>query len=188
MFRRLRETAHALPIALRSMLKKAIATARKEKARDRRVGITPEQLAEFREAFNLFDADGSGSIDLKEMRVAMKALGFTPSAEEVRKMVAEVDADGSGSISFEEFQALMSQKAETRDPKEVIKEIFELLDLQGKGLIDLSDLQRVAAELSLTEKLTKETLGKMLVLADVNGDGVVDLSDFIKTLRKTSAF
>lgn len=170
------------------MLKKAIATARKEKARDRRVGITQEQLAEFKEAFDLFDADGSGSIDLKEMRIAMKALGFNPSTEEVRKMVAEVDADGSGSISFEEFQALMSSKSETRDPKEVIREVFELLDKDGKGRIDLSDLQRAVVDLSLTEKLPKETLVKMLALADVNEDGVVDLSDFVKTLRKTSAF
>ena len=170
------------------MLKKAIATARKEKARDRRVGITAEQIAEFREAFDLFDADGSGTIDLKEMRVAMKALGFSPSAEEVRKMISEVDADGSGMIDFEEFQALMTSKAETRDPRDVITEIFHLIDKDGKGEIDLKDLQRVAFELSHTEKLKRETLVKMLELAEVNGDGIVDLNDLIKTLRKTSAF
>jgi centrin-1 len=170
------------------MLKKAIATARREKARDRRVGVTAEQIAEFREAFDLFDADGSGTIDLKEMRVAMKALGFSPSAEEVRKMISEVDADGSGMIDFEEFQALMTSKAETRDPRDVIKEIFHLIDKDGKGEIDLKDLQRVAFELSHTEKLKRETLVKMLELADVNGDGIVDLNDLIKTLRKTSAF
>lgn len=172
------------------MLKKAVIIARKEKARDRRLGITPEQLAEFQEAFQLFDQDGSGSIDLKEMRVAMKALGMgNPSIEEVRKMVAEVDEDGSNSISFEEFQHLMSQKAETRDPKEVIKEIFKMIDLDDKGFIDLMDLQRVAADLGLSGSLGKgETLVKMLELGDCNGDGQVDLSDFIKTLRKTNAF
>ena len=36
--------------------------------------FTEEQIDEIREAFNLFDTDGSGSIDYKELRNAMKAL------------------------------------------------------------------------------------------------------------------
>ena len=40
--------------------------------------ISEEQKQEIKEAFDLFDTDGSGSIDAKELKVAMRALGFEP--------------------------------------------------------------------------------------------------------------
>jgi len=40
--------------------------------------LTEEQKQEIKEAFDLFDTDGSGSIDSKELKVAMRALGFEP--------------------------------------------------------------------------------------------------------------
>ena len=45
--------------------------------------FTEEQIEEIREAFNLFDTDGSGAIDYKELRSAMKALGFETNKEDV---------------------------------------------------------------------------------------------------------
>ena len=42
--------------------------------------------------------DGSGSIDSKELKVAMRALGFEPKKEDIKKMIADIDKDGSGTI------------------------------------------------------------------------------------------
>lgn len=38
-------------------------------------GLTEEQKQEIREAFDLFDTDGSGTIDAKELKVAMRCAG-----------------------------------------------------------------------------------------------------------------
>merc|ERR1712080_451060 len=64
--------------------------------------LTDEQKQEIKEAFDLFDTDGSGSIDSKELKVAMRALGFEPRKEEIQKMISDVDDDGSGTIEYEE--------------------------------------------------------------------------------------
>jgi Ca2+-binding EF-hand superfamily protein len=48
--------------------------------------LTADQKQEIKEAFDLFDTDGSGSIDENELRVAMKALGFEAKDEEVHKV------------------------------------------------------------------------------------------------------
>ena len=56
--------------------------------------LTEEQKQEIKEAFDLFDTDGSGSIDSKELKVAMRALGFEPKKEEIQKMISDVDDDG----------------------------------------------------------------------------------------------
>ena len=42
-------------------------------------GLDEEELEEVREAFNLFDSDGKGTIDVRELKAAFRALGFTVS-------------------------------------------------------------------------------------------------------------
>ncbi|CAG8776129.1 15666_t:CDS:1, partial [Acaulospora morrowiae] len=54
----------------------------KRKNSKREVGLTPEQEEEIREAFDLFDTEGSGTIDIKDFKVAIRALGFEPKKEE----------------------------------------------------------------------------------------------------------
>ena len=61
-----------------------MATTNKRKQRQE---LTEEQKQEIKEAFDLFDTDGSGTIDAKELKVAMRALGFEPKKEEIRKMI-----------------------------------------------------------------------------------------------------
>ena len=41
-----------------------------------RPGLTEDEVEEIREAFNLFDTEGSGTIDPKELKAAMESLGF----------------------------------------------------------------------------------------------------------------
>ena len=52
--------------------------------------LLPQQDREVREAFNLFDMDGSGAISAKEWRVAMRALGFALTSDDVKKMMKSI--------------------------------------------------------------------------------------------------
>jgi len=79
--------------------------------------LTEEQKQEIREAFDLFDTDGSGTIDAKELKVAMRALGFEPKKEEIKKMIADIDKDGSGTIDFDEFLHMMTAKMSEKDSR-----------------------------------------------------------------------
>jgi Ca2+-binding EF-hand superfamily protein len=49
--------------------------------------LTEDQKQELREAFELFDANKTGTIDLHELKVLMRALGFDVKKPEVIKMV-----------------------------------------------------------------------------------------------------
>jgi hypothetical protein len=52
----------------------------------------------------------SGTIDAKELKVAMRALGFEPKKEEIKKMISDIDKDGNGTIDFQEFLEMMTSK------------------------------------------------------------------------------
>lgn len=67
---------------------------------------------ELRDAFAVFDTDGSGSIDRKELKRLMKKLGQALSEAELDAMMEEVDTNGDGEISFEEFKAMMVRAPE----------------------------------------------------------------------------
>ena len=72
--------------------------------------LTEEQRQEIKEAFDLFDTESSGVIDAKELKVAMRALGFEPKKEEIRRVLQEIDKSGEGFIRFEEFVDIMTHK------------------------------------------------------------------------------
>ena len=48
--------------------------------------LGPEQIAEYREAFSVFDKNGDGSIGCKELGTVMKTLGLDPTEEEIRQV------------------------------------------------------------------------------------------------------
>lgn len=52
----------------------------------------------------------AGTIDAKELKVAMRALGFEPKKEEIKKMISDIDKDGNGTIDFQEFLEMMTSK------------------------------------------------------------------------------
>lgn len=40
----------------------------------------------------------------------MRALGFEPKKEEIKKMISDIDKEGTGKISFNDFLIVMTQK------------------------------------------------------------------------------
>merc|ERR1712139_452238 len=113
-------------------------------------------------------------------KVAMRAMGFEPKREEVRRMIAESDRDGSGTISFETFQAVMATKMHTRDPREEAIKAFRLFDDDETGTISLKNLRRVAKELG--ENMTDEELQMVIDYCDQNGRGEISQDDFVRLM------
>ncbi|XP_075807172.1 centrin-4 [Microtus pennsylvanicus] len=151
-----------------------------------KVELNDDQKKEIKEAFDLFDVDGSGTIDVKELKIAMRALGFEPKKEEIRQMIAEIDKEGTGTICFEDFFAIMSVKMNEKDEKEEMLKAFKLFDDDATGTISLNNIKRVAKELG--ENLTEEELQEMLDEADRDGDGEINEEEFLKMMKKTSLY
>lgn len=55
--------------------------------------LSDKQKKDIKEAFDLFDADGSGVIDIKELKVALRALGFEPKKDEIKKLISDLNSE-----------------------------------------------------------------------------------------------
>ena len=147
-----------------------------------RPGLTSSEIEEIREAFNLFDTDGSGTIDPKELKEAMKTLGFEAKNQSIYQMISDIDKDGSGSIDFEEFLDMMTAKISDTDSKEDIRKVFNLFDDDNTGKISLKNLKRVAKELG--ENMTDDELVEMIQRADKDKDGEINFEEFYDIMTK----
>ncbi|KAG9450986.1 hypothetical protein H6P81_010951 [Aristolochia fimbriata] len=159
-------------------------TSTREKPRGRHHGLTQQKRQEIKEAFELFDTDGSGTIDAKELNVAMRALGFEMTEEQINQMIADVDKDGSGAIDFDEFVHMMTAKIGERDTKEELSKAFRILDQDNNGKISAADIEQISKELG--ESFTPREISEMIEEADRNGDGEVDVDEFFRMMKRTT--
>ena len=116
----------------------------------------------------------------------MRALGFEPKKEEIKKMISDIDKDGNGNIDFNEFLEMMTAKMSERDSREEILKAFRLFDDDETGKITLKNLKRVAKEIG--ENMTEEELMEMIEEADRDGDGEIDQDEFLRIMKKTSLY
>lgn len=60
------------------------------------------------EVFKKFDSDGSGELERREVRLALKDLGIDPNSKLVQRQIKKFDADGSGSLDIDEFETFVN--------------------------------------------------------------------------------
>ncbi len=75
---------------------------------------------EIKDAFDLFDADGSGHIDFRELKVAMTALGQKPNDRDIRAIMEKFDKEHSDTIEKDEFFLIMVERYRNRNPRDEI--------------------------------------------------------------------
>ena len=85
--------------------------------------LTEEQMQEIREAFELFDVDGSGYVDTRELKISLRALGFEVKKAEVRSLVANIGKSPDDVVNFDEFCQILSVKMATRDSRDEIMKV-----------------------------------------------------------------
>ena len=139
-------------------------------------------MAELKEAFNLFDTDHSGQIDVRELKAALRALGFDVKKAELRRIYEDIGKDLRASVDFDEFIQIAGPRMPEKDSKEEIFKIFKLFDDDETGKISFRNLKRVAQELG--ENLTDQEIYEMIEEADRDGDGLISPDEFYRVMRR----
>ena len=78
------------------------------------LGFTHQEVADVRLVFDLFDASKQGSVQLEDLRKALRLLGFKVSREKVQQIASDVQTPGSrdlvrGRTDFTAFLQVLSK-------------------------------------------------------------------------------
>ncbi|CAG8632318.1 709_t:CDS:2, partial [Ambispora leptoticha] len=143
--------------------------SRRVKPRPIPIDLTDEQHKEIRDAFDMFVPEGETEMDSKDLKVAMRALGFELKKDELKRMISDLDSSENGQIGYDTFVQIVDAKLSERDIKVEFKKIFAMFDDDETGKISFKNLKRVAQELN--ENMDDNELREMIEEADKNGDG-----------------
>ncbi|KAJ3191714.1 calmodulin-like 3 [Irineochytrium annulatum] len=160
--------------------KKATTTTEEDDdAAVKKKSLSAEQREYYQEAFNLFDKDENGGIDIYELGEVMRSCGMDPSEEELQAMIGRVDVDHTGTIEFEEFLTMIDDFTfNSLRTESQITEAFKAMDADHNGFISAADLLAVLQ--SLDEVISGEEALEMIKHGDMDGDGQVGFEDFAK--------
>ena len=91
------------------------------------------------EAFSLLDANNTGYIEVKDLKVALRALGFEPAKEEIKRLISDLtntnsnkdrdrdnNKEGSVPIDFADFLDIMTTKMSEKDSDQELAKAFIL--------------------------------------------------------------
>ena len=143
--------------------------------------FTKEQNRDLQTAFEIFDKDGTGMIDIKDLKVILRALGFEPQEDEIKKLLSTINRSdddenakksySSDTIDFEEFKKIMNNKLRESEEIEQLRIGFHSFtdqkikkDPTEQEFITLRSLREIADELH--EVINDEELKEMMVQAN----------------------
>lgn len=144
--------------------------------------VDEDQMEELKEAFTLFDTNHSGTIDARELKAAMRALGHEVTKVMCSAMFREVDKDPEAQLTFDDFCKIMAPRLKKADSRDEVMKVFQLFDADSSGFITARELRRMADDCG--ESLTDEELHEMIAEADKTGDGKIYFDEFFKVMKK----
>jgi calmodulin len=139
-----------------------------------------ETLSIFKQAFDMFDKEGNGTISVDELYQAFKNLGNDFTFEQVEEMVREIDADGSGEIDFEEFLSLIKKVNEDNneiDEEDAVIRAFRTFDKDRNGYLDCREFRYILTRLG--DRFTDQEVDEIFKEADLNHDGRIQYEEFV---------
>ena len=126
------------------------------------------------DTFSIFDKDGSGAIDAKELEGLVQMLAPNPAPTIVKEMMRELDMDSDGEIDLWEFCVHMQKRTEGLTKADLQAEIefaFGLFEPDKTGCIDEAELRRVLQNPHTGAALAEEELQALIQDLDKLGCG-----------------
>jgi len=141
----------------------------------------------FDQAFKEIDTDGSGTIDAKELGSALRAMGQTPTDEEVQSLLSEFDHSNTGQIDKNGFRRLMKRRLGHKRHKELrekskitldqVRVLFEEIDVDHSGSLDSTEFE-ILVKKRMRILLTSKEFASLFEAIDLDNSGTVEFEEF----------
>lgn len=136
----------------------------------------PEQLEEFKEAFNMIDVNRDGFIDKDDLADLFASFGKESNNDLLESMVSEAD----GPINFSMFLTLFGEKMGATDPEATIRNAFAILDDNNSGFLDEEMLRDMLTMMG--DRFSEDDVDEVFRLVPIE-NGKLDYTKFTRILK-----
>ncbi|KAG0199205.1 hypothetical protein BGX28_007475 [Mortierella sp. GBA30] len=140
--------------------------------------MTGIQIKELKEAFNLYDRKGTGTISSSSLGDLLRAIGQNPTQAEIRELISQAEP----TLSFDAFSKI-ALRADGFKPAGTVDELlvgFKVFDPKDDGTIAADDLRRVLT--TMGEVLDTKEIDQLLAGAKIDKDGMINYEAFVRDL------
>lgn len=141
--------------------------------------LTPLQLSECREAFDMHDEDMDGVISTQVVVSALRAFGYRPN-KPVMDKIKQLDMeneDGIGKLKYDNFLDLVCQQIRYSFTSEDLLEDLKAIDVNDDGKISKEELRKYLESLQIP--FSDEELDEIVNDADLDNDSAIDYREFV---------
>ena len=118
--------------------------------------FTKKEVDEIREAFDLFDKQGKGVVNIKQMIKYLEDLKVDESYPTVFKLMLRLDEEFPRGASFKEFMEHAQFFFGDIESGPGLTRLFELIDYDQNDKLSIDNFERVAREIG--ENITREEI------------------------------
>ena len=144
---------------------------------------------EIKKTFEFFDANGTGRINAKEIKMAMQNIGYDDKNPTVYQIVSELDTpfnNKNGGATFNDFCQTVNNRIPEKETTEELRKVFNLfLEDPNSNTTTLASIKKVADELG--ENFEETELNAMLTKASKNGANLT-FEDFVSIMTGAERF
>jgi len=156
--------------------------------------FSADQIEEWKDFWELFDAEGQGKIYWNQVGSAIRSFGWAPTNQQWQQTLHVANGgveDALGQllpskedlnhkqISFEEFLPILAEvsKLPSTGTKEDFTEGMKVFDKDSNGFVLAVEIQHILS--SLGESLTKDEVNEIFAGVETNSNGMMKYESFV---------
>lgn len=147
--------------------------------------LTSEELAEYQEAFALFDKNSDGMLTKKEIESVFSNCDPFISEDQMPQVLGDLGIT-SGSADYDQFTKAIWKKMELKLTEEELVEAFKAFDSEGNGKISIEDWGQILKVIADKEMEPEQMQDFLRILReDFDGKEEFDFRVFVKKMKST---
>uniref|UniRef100_A0A7S1LFX5 Calmodulin n=1 Tax=Alexandrium catenella TaxID=2925 RepID=A0A7S1LFX5_ALECA len=139
--------------------------------------LNKEQKEKIEDNFKLLDRDADGKLTVQEVGVLFRALGQSPTDEELAELLRQVPPGGA---DVEGFNTFFTKNYKTPPSPDALLKAFQVFDLGETGIMNADKFKEMLT--SLGEPMPDEEVQAILKEANIDDKGIFDYKALVKTL------
>lgn len=143
--------------------------------------LNEKELKRIKDAFNEFDVNKTGEIELQELIEAIKDADLNIEDEDIQKFFENVNKTGKLYIDFDQFIELITENflCELDDMNSLNKIFCTFLGNEDSSVITFDLLKEKCGD-----RYTDEEIQEMINYADKDGKGGVNFEEFCNIMKR----